>query len=98
MLFFVGCASPLEKRKTGFAQNYFNQFLEILKRNRNKISIDPSDRKTQEMLEKQFGKSTSILEPLKARIKATDELIDEIVYRLYGLTEEEIEVVKDAIS
>ena len=46
------------------------------------------------MFEKQFDHSLSILEPLKARIKATDALIDEIVYRLYGLTEEEIEVVK----
>jgi len=36
----------------------------------------------------------SILEPLKARIKATDELIDEIVYRLYELTEEEIKIVE----
>jgi len=36
----------------------------------------------------------SILEPLKTRIKATDELIDEIVYRLYGLTEEEIKIIK----
>jgi len=40
----------------------------------------------------------SILEPLKARIKATDELVDEIVYRLYGLTEEEIKVVKGVVS
>ena len=63
-------------------------------KNRNKISIDPSDWKTQELLENQFTKSMSILEPLKARIKATDELIDEIVYRLYGLTEEEIKIVK----
>lgn len=73
----------------------FNQLLVVLKKNRNKISIDPSDRKKQEMLEKQFDHSMSILEPLKARIKATDELIDEIVYRLYGLTEEEIKVVKE---
>jgi len=39
----------------------------------------------------------SILEPLKDRIKATDELIDEIVYRLYGLTEDEIKVVKGCV-
>ena len=57
------------------------------------MSIDPSDRKTQELLENQFTKSMPILEPLKARIKATDELIDEIVYRMYGLTEEEIKIV-----
>ncbi|HHT9138594.1 MAG TPA: hypothetical protein ACFYEK_15290 [Candidatus Wunengus sp. YC60] len=40
----------------------------------------------------------SILEPLKARIKATDELIDEIIYWLYGLTEEEIRIVKGKVS
>ena len=28
----------------------------------------------------------------------TDELIDEIVYELYGLTEEEIEVVEEAVE
>lgn len=39
-----------------------------------------------------------ILEPLKARIKATDELIDEIVYRLYGLTEEDIKIVRQMIG
>ena len=49
------------------------------------------------MLENHFTKSMSILEPLKVRIKATDELIDEIVYRLYGLTEEEIRIVKGAV-
>ena len=31
---------------------------------------------------------------LKERIAATDRLIDRIVYRLYGLTEEEIAVVE----
>lgn len=47
------------------------------------------------MLERQFAESLSILEPLKAGIKATDELIDEIVYKLYGLTEGEIKMVKE---
>lgn len=49
-------------------------------------------------MKNQFTKSMSILEPLKARIKATDELIDETICKLHGLTEEEIEVVKDAVS
>jgi len=31
------------------------------------------------------------------RIEATDELIDQIVYRLYGLTEEDIEIVEKSI-
>jgi len=68
------------------------------KKYRSKISIDPLDRKIQELLENQFTKSLSILEPLKARIFKTDELINEIVYRLNGLTEEEIKVVKGAVS
>jgi hypothetical protein len=33
-------------------------------------------------------------EALVERIEATDRLIDQIVYRLYGLTEEEIAVVE----
>jgi hypothetical protein len=33
------------------------------------------------------------LVPLKSRIKATDDLINRIVYRLYGLTDAEIAVV-----
>ena len=67
-----------------YHEHDFNQLLEVLKKNRNKVSINPSDRKTQELLENQFSKSMPILDPLKARISGTDELIDEIVYRMYG--------------
>ena len=81
-----------------YHEHDFNRFIEVLKRNKNKISIDPSDRKTQELLERHFTKSLSILEPLKIRIKATDELIDEIVYRLYRLTKEEIKIVRQMIG
>ena len=86
------------RTQTGFTQHYFNQLLEVLKKDRNKVSINPSYRKIQELLENQFTKSMSILEPLKARIKETDELIDEIVYRLYGLTKEEFTVVNRVVS
>jgi type II restriction/modification system DNA methylase subunit YeeA len=37
-------------------------------------------------------------EELDAKIEKTDELIDEIVYELYGLTDEEIEIVEEAVS
>jgi hypothetical protein len=36
----------------------------------------------------------AVLTPLKARIVATDSLIDRIVYALYGLSEEEIAIVE----
>lgn len=37
-------------------------------------------------------------EELDEKIEKTDQLIDEIVYELYGLTDEEIEIVEEAIS
>ncbi|MCL4477070.1 MAG: hypothetical protein M1508_12735 [Nitrospirae bacterium] len=74
----------------------FDQFLEVLKKNKKKLSTDPSDRKRQELLEQQFNKSMSVLGLVKARIDATDELIDEVVYKLYGLSKEEVGIVKGA--
>lgn len=72
----------------------FNHLLDVLKKNKNKISIDPSSRKTQELLEKHFSKSMSVFEPSKEKIKATDNLIDRTVYKLYGLTEEETDIIE----
>jgi hypothetical protein len=66
----------------------------VLKKNRKKLKVDPTARKFQEALEREFGKSVQELGPLKARLQATDDLIDEIVYRLYGLTDEEIALVE----
>jgi hypothetical protein len=37
-------------------------------------------------------------EELEAKIERTDELIDDIVYELYGLTDEEIEIVEEAVG
>ena len=45
-------------------------------------------------IKREFEGSTAKLKPLLARIEVTDRLIDRIVYRLYGLTEEEIKVVE----
>ncbi|WP_123623488.1 restriction endonuclease [Halorubrum sp. CSM-61] len=37
-------------------------------------------------------------EELDAKIEQTDRLIEEIVYELYGLTEEEIAIVEEAVG
>jgi len=37
-------------------------------------------------------------EKLDEKIEKTDALIDEIVYELYGLTDEEIEIVEEAVA
>ncbi|MBI4746724.1 MAG: hypothetical protein HY786_09365 [Deltaproteobacteria bacterium] len=77
-----------------YHEGNFEQLIEVLKKNKGKISVNLSSREKQELLERHFNESILKLEPLKTRIKATDELIDEIVFRLYGLTEEEARIVK----
>jgi len=37
-------------------------------------------------------------EELDEKIERTDALIDQIVYDLYGLTDEEIEIVEDSVA
>jgi hypothetical protein len=52
----------------------------------------------QEDLRREFDSSITKLGPLKERIAATDWLIDQIVYRLYGLTAEEVAIVEGRAS
>ena len=51
-----------------------------------------------EALRAEFEGSVGKLRPLLEWIRQTDELIDAVVYRLYGLTEEEIRVVEVGAS
>ena len=76
----------------------FERLLEILRRNRQSIAVDPSSRDFQESLEREFTRSREILDPLLTRIQDTDELIDQVVYQLYGLTDEEITIVEGNAS
>jgi hypothetical protein len=45
-------------------------------------------------LRAKYEQSVETLKPLKAQLAWTDGVIDQIVYRLYGLTAEEINVVE----
>jgi hypothetical protein len=51
-------------------------------------------REPAEALRAEFEGSVGKLLPLLERIRQTDELIDAVVYRLYGLTEEEIRIAE----
>jgi len=71
----------------------------ILKRNQRKlpqVALDVDEYKNEPAAKVRAAWETSMemLGLLLARIEATDRLIDQIVYRLYGLTEEEIAVVE----
>ncbi len=68
--------------------------MEALKENRKALTIDPSRKAFQDRLRVEFEGSRVKLHPLKARLTLTDRLIDQIVYRLYGLTDGEIRIVE----
>jgi type II restriction/modification system DNA methylase subunit YeeA len=46
------------------------------------------------MLAHVFSDALNAITPLKTDIQATDDLIDQIVYKLYGLTDDEIAIVE----
>ncbi len=70
----------------------------VLKANRRKLAVDPLARAFTEHLRAEYDRSVAKLHPLLARIEATDRLIDQIVYQLYGLTDEEIALVEGESS
>ena len=96
----IGVEIDTLKNKTAI-QSYFglslDGLLDILKKNRRSIAVDPSSRDFQESLEREFTDSLAKLNPLLTRIQQTDVLIDQVVYQLYGLTDEEITVVEGKV-
>lgn len=81
-----------------YHENTFDKLIEVLKKNKKKLSIDPHRREFQEKLKKEFDESIAKLTPLKGKIQETDKLIDQIVYKLYGLTDEEIKIVEESFQ
>jgi len=73
----------------------FSVFIDILNKNKRlmRAGYNPKSPQTYRLLKQWFDDSCSRLHPLLSRIDATDSLIDDIVYRLYDLTEEEIRVI-----
>ncbi len=63
-----------------------------------KLSADPTRRKFQDDLRREIEDSMATLGPLLARIEETDRLIDQVVYNLYGLSDEEIGIVEQAVG
>jgi hypothetical protein len=57
----------------------------------NRLQLRGND---EEKIRERFSKSKSALVPLDSQIAFTDRLIDQVIYRLYGLTVEEIKIVE----
>ena len=78
----------------GYYEHDYESFLAVLKKNKKKLAIDPARREPAEALRAEFEGSMKKMLPLREQIRQTDELIDAVVYKLYGLTEEEIGIVE----
>jgi hypothetical protein len=72
----------------------FEEFWKILEKNKARIQANLKSRELYENIKSEYEKSLSKLLPLKEKLRQTDWLIDQIVYKLYGLTEEEIKIVE----
>ncbi len=97
----IGVEIEALKNKTAI-RGYFDlsleELLEILKKNRGFIAADLSNRSFQESLRRELTASCAKINPLLTRIQSTDALIDQVVYQLYSLTDEEIAVVEGAFD
>jgi type I restriction-modification system DNA methylase subunit len=88
--------------KTAVREYYnheFQKLIDILVKNRKKLrdEYDPKSPTNYRHLQEWYEDSMDKLQPLMGRIEATDGLIDQIVYRLYGLSDEEIKIVEESI-
>jgi len=62
-----------------------------------KKKVDTKARKNREYLEREFTESLAIIKPLLQEIEETDNEIDQMVYELYGLTDDEIKIIEENI-
>ena len=78
----------------------FQTFADVLLKNRNKLkgNYDPAKRGPKERLQVEYSNSMEKLGPILKNIEYTESLINEIIYKLYGLTEEEIKIVEGNIN
>jgi hypothetical protein len=72
----------------------FDDLADILRKNRSRLGANLNDTALLARLAQEYAASLAVALPLKERLARTDRLIDQIVYRLYGLTEDEIAIVE----
>jgi len=84
----------LKTKIRGYHEGDANAVLAAIKANDKLLDRIAHRSGFQEDFRREFDSSVAKLGPLKARIAQTDWLIDQVVYRLYGLTAEEVAIVE----
>jgi hypothetical protein len=85
----------LGEYQKGEEQLSFEDFWTILETNKTRIQANLKTRETFDAIKTEYERSLSKLLPLKEKLRKTDWLIDQIVYKLYGLTEGEIRIIEE---
>ena len=70
----------------------YPEFIKELAKKRIKVSLSEEAE-----WEEYFNEQKSKAQTLKSEIEKTDKEIDQMVYELYGLTEEEIKIVEETV-
>lgn len=81
-----------------YYKHNFSEIRDIFEENKKLFNFNPRGREFLDSVKNEYNKSISKLKPLFEKIDATDNLIDHIVYRLYGLTEEEIQIIEQSFK
>jgi hypothetical protein len=76
----------------GESETSWQDFYYRLHQNRNRVGASLTD--VEGEIQREYEKSLETLIPIKRDLARTDALIDKIVYRLYGLTDAEIELIE----
>jgi hypothetical protein len=75
-----------------FHEGSLEDLIDILKKN--EVIPDPCPSSVRDTMLGEFSTAVNTLRPLKNRIVLTDKLIDQIVYKLYGLSDVDIAIVE----
>jgi type I restriction-modification system DNA methylase subunit len=99
----IGASIEDLSNKTAIQEYYSHEFqnlIDVLVKNKKRLKAgyDPKNPANYKHLLEWHNASVGKLKPVMGRIEATDGLIDAIVYKLYGLTEDEIKIVEESIK
>jgi hypothetical protein len=93
----AGCQVDDLSNKTklqAFWEHDTHTLTDILRKNRRKLTADPTTSGFINKFVREHGQAVAKLTPILDALQRTDDLIDQIVYKLYGLTDEEIAIVE----
>ncbi|GAA5818152.1 MAG: N-6 DNA methylase [Methanobrevibacter sp. CfCl-M3] len=85
--------TKINRKLTEYYNLSFEELYKQIKKQYKEIS-----RKEADKLEKEFLESVNIIKPLQNEITIIDEEIDKLVYKLYDLTGDEIEIIENEIN